>query len=910
MASRMDFDGAMEVAEEESFALDDAVAMAPMAAAAPAPMMAKAESASMMNRAAMGGGMALGDEMKAVATEEADAETTESFADPQIRKNLADLAYWVADLVPSDDGVIDVEIDMPDNLTTWKIAAWSVGKGLNVGSGESSVITTKDVIVRMEKPRFLTRGDETALSAIVHNYSDEEKKVRVALEFPEAGESPALQRVGETPETVDVVVAPEGRAHVEWRVRAVATGEVAILMKALAAGESDAIQDAIEINEHGIDRQIPFSGFAPPLKNVSEGTDRSVNFTFSVPEERREDSAKLTVRFSPTLAGAILDAIPYLTEYPYGCTEQTLNRFLPAVVAQKGLLDVGVDVEAIGKKRANLNAQELGDAAKRASQWRDKGTRKDPIFNTEETRNLVAEGVAKLQSMQNGDGGWGWFYGSGEVSSPRLTALITRGLKRAQECDFEVEEGVVERGVQWLVNYEREQALRVIRGIVWTDEQKRNAAWREWKERADDEDAFVYFALTDVGIMPDEFKKEFINYDSASFGENVAGNSLLVHAVMKELLWDAKDSLSLYTLATFGLALEKEPALGAVGLTRLETILRILTEYRVADDENQTVWLDLNRRAGWRWWSWFGSEFETQAYYLRLLVNADEALLKKLKLETDAPRLVKYLLNNRKNATYWNSTRDTAICVEAFAEYLRKTDELNADQKVVVSIDGQTLATVEYAPQTLFDTDGTVEVPLEALGTGDHTVTWSVEGKGPLYCNAYYEYFTLEDPIAKSGLEVKAERNVYKLTERKDATTTVEGGRGQAVQQRVEQYDAEPLKSGDELKSGDLIEIELILESKNDYESIMIRDFKAAGMEPVETNSGYRYFGGLSAYVEFRDATVCFFVSNLPQGRSVIKYRLRAETPGVFSALPTTVEGMYAPELKGNSDEFKAKIVD
>ena len=90
----------------------------------------------------------------------------------------------------------------------------------------------------------------------------------------------------------------------------------------------------------------------------------------------------------------------------------------------------------------------------------------------------------------------------------------------------------------------------------------------------------------------------------------------------------------------------------------------------------------------------------------------------------------------------------------------------------------------------------------------------------------------------------------------------------------------------------------------------MIRDFKAAGMEPVDVRSGYRYFEGLSSYVEFRDAFVCFFVSNLPQGRSVITYRLRAETPGTFSALPTTIEGMYAPELKGNSDEFKAKIAD
>ena len=49
----------------------------------------------------------------------------------------------------------------------------------------------------------------------------------------------------------------------------------------------------------------------------------------------------------PTLAGAMVDALPYLVDYPYGCTEQTLNRFLPTVITQKILLDMKLDLEAI-----------------------------------------------------------------------------------------------------------------------------------------------------------------------------------------------------------------------------------------------------------------------------------------------------------------------------------------------------------------------------------------------------------------------------------------------------------------------------------------------------------------------------------------------------------------------------------
>jgi uncharacterized protein YfaS (alpha-2-macroglobulin family) len=37
---------------------------------------------------------------------------------------------------------------------------------------------------------------------------------------------------------------------------------------------------------------------------------------------------------------------------------------------------------------------------------------------------------------------------------------------------------------------------------------------------------------------------------------------------------------------------------------------------------------------------------------------------------------------------------------------------------------------------------------------------------------------------------------------------------------------------------------------------------------------------------------------------------MRAEIPGKFSALPARAYAMYAPELKGNSDEIKLRIED
>ena len=111
------------------------------------------------------------------------------------------------------------------------------------------------------------------------------------------------------------------------------------------------------------------------------------------------------------------------------------------------------------------------------------------------------------------------------------------------------------------------------------------------------------------------------------------------------------------------------------------------------------------------------------------------------------------------------------------------------------------------------------------------------------------------------------------------------------------------------LKSGDVVEVELVIESKNDYEYLLFEDRKAGGFEPIALRSGYNG-NDLGAYMELRDQTVCFFTRTLSRGLHSVRYRVRAEVPGKFSALPAIAYGMYAPELHANSDEAKVVIDD
>ena len=137
---------------------------------------------------------------------------------------------------PAPDGTAEVEFTLPESLTTWKVKTWAMGLGTKVGQGESEIVTTKDLLVRLQAPRFFVEKDEVVLSANVHNKLKTKKAVQVVLEL----DGSVLEPLGETAQTVEIAAGSEHR--VDWRVKVAHEGQAVIRMKALTDEESDAAQ--------------------------------------------------------------------------------------------------------------------------------------------------------------------------------------------------------------------------------------------------------------------------------------------------------------------------------------------------------------------------------------------------------------------------------------------------------------------------------------------------------------------------------------------------------------------------------------------------------------------------------------------------------------------------------------------
>jgi uncharacterized protein YfaS (alpha-2-macroglobulin family) len=318
----------------------------------------------------------------------ADFKNESSYAEPTIRKEFKDTAYWQPDVLTGGDGKAAVSFKLPDNLTTWRATARGVTADTRVGSAVQKTIARKDVIMRLEMPRFLTEGDTVTISGVVHNFLKNDKSTKISLDLNGAQ---LLDAPSET-----VTIAKNGEHRVDWRVQANQVGKLTLLAKALTDTESDAVEMTMEIVPHGLKQT------AGNTTTVTQD-DADQTFNLDLPGRADVSARNLKIEASPSIAGALFGALDYLTSYPYGCTEQTMSSFLPNIVVAQTLKDIPT-----AKIRASND------------------------LNTK-----VQKGLDRLYAYQHDDGGWGWW--KDDKTDPFMTAYVVDGLTMASRAGYQID---------------------------------------------------------------------------------------------------------------------------------------------------------------------------------------------------------------------------------------------------------------------------------------------------------------------------------------------------------------------------------------------------------------------------------------------------------------------------------------
>ena len=292
-----------------------------------------------------------------------------------------------------------------------------------------------------------------------------------------------------------------------------------------------------------------------------------------------------------------------------------------------------------------------------------------------------------------------------------------------------------------------------------------------------------------------------------------------------------------------------------------QLIMESLTQRATQSEELGMHWK--NFQGGYDWW-----QFPAETHALMI-----EAFLEVANDAASVNALRTYMLK-LKQTTDWKTTKATAEA--CYALLLTGSDWLGDDDAIAIKVGGAEVRAdkKEAGSGALEKTWSSAEVK---PSMGDVIITSTADK--PSWGALHWQYFEQMDKVTPRESPFSIKKEVM-LTEQTDAGPRL-----------ILLDKSRALKAGDKLT----VRIELRTDRYVDY--VHMKDLRAAGLEPTEAISGYKYQGGLGYYQSIRDASMNFFFDRIAPGTYVFEYALRVTHAGDFSNGITTAICMYAPEF-------------
>ena len=770
-----------------------------------------------------------------------------------LRSNFSETAFWQPHLLTGADGTAAVEFTVPDSVTGWRVFVHGVTRDLTGGTLEKEARTVKELMVRPYLPRFFREGDRAELRVMVNNAGKKELTGEVSLEIFDPATSENLAPAFGLPASVPAQafkVKAGGASAVTFPLAAPArVGTVAFKVTARAGAFGDGELRPLPVLPGRM--HLVQSRFA----TLREGGTRELKFAdLAKTDDPTRINEQLVVTVDAQLFYGLLEALPYLVNYPYECTEQTLNRFMST-----GILTSLYDkypaaarmAQALSKRDTVYETFDAADPNRKMgleeTPWlaearggQDAGYGVEKVLDPRVAKAQREASLGKLLKAQTSIGAFPWWPGG--PPSPYMTLYIVHGFSKAIEFGVSVPKEPVARAFGYLHRHYIDEIVSMLMA--------HDTGWE-----------FVTFMNYTISNFPDA------SWTGGVFTD--AERKLMLDFSFKH--W--KDH-SPYVKGFLALTLKRAGRVKDAALVWDS----VMDSARTTVDEG-TSWAPEDRG-----WLWYNDTIETHAFALRTLMELKPA-------DARSEGLVQWLFLN-KELNHWKSTRATAEVIYAVAYFLKQTGGLGAREAVTVEACG-TRTELTFEPDTYTGKKNQVVVPGEKLGwdgaAGQSatapcaTVRVSKEGRGMAFASATWHFSTEKMPERGEGDLFAVERSYFKREKKGDEVVL------------------KPLAEGAALAVGDEIEVQLAIRARRPAEYVHLRDPRPSGCEPVTLTSGYRWDLGLGRYEEIRDSGTNFFMEWLPQGEYTLKYRMRCAMAGTFKAAPATLQSMYAPEFAAYS---------
>ena len=760
------------------------------------------------------------------------------------RKNLNETAFFFPHLIADADGKVKMEFTMPEALTQWRFMGFAHDTDLRSGYLEDKVVTSKDLMIQPNPPRFVREGDLIEFTVKVSNQSAAAQQGTVRLTFAD----------GRTAKSVDTdlnntqldqkfdIAASESKTF-SWKVN-VPDSLGPVTYKAV--GSSGRVSDGEEGILPVLSRRVLVTESLPlPIRNA---TTKKFDFTklSKSGDSKTLQSQSLTVQMVSNPSWYAVMALPYLMEYPHECSEQTFSRLYANSLARhvansdpkirrifdqwKGTATLDSPLEKNQDLKAVMLEETpwLRQANKESESRRNVGILFDDNRLNDETSRLSK----KLAEQQLGDGAWPWFPGG--PANDYITLYITTGFGRLRHLGVKLDQAAAIKSLDRLDG--------------WID-----GIYREILKHGKKEDnhlsstiaLYLYgrsFFLEDKPIGPQH--KEAVDY-------------FLAQAKTYWLKLDCRQSQGHLALALKRFA-DKPTAID---------IMKSIKEHSVSNEEMGMFWRDTELS----FW-WYRAPIETQA----LMIEAFDEVMN----DQTAVEDCKVWLLKQKQTQDWKTTKATADAV--YALMLRGGNWLSSDALVDVS-----LGDMKIKPEKVEAGTGFYE---QKFGRGEikpelGQISVTKTDAGVAWGSVHWQY--LED----MSKVTPHEGTPLKLTKALFTKTLTKSG---PVLEAVKG----PLAVGDE------VIVRITLRTDRDMEYIHLKDYRGSGTEPTNVLSHYKYQDGLGYYESTKDTASHFFIDYLPKGVYVFEYAVRVQLKGEYQTGYANIQCMYAPEFNSHSESI------
>lgn len=350
-----------------------------------------------------------------------------------LRPSEFPVAFFLPELAAGEDGRLELKFEVPDYNTTWQLQLLGYTADVQGVTKVMEAVASKQVMARLNAPRFVRTGDKAVLAATLYNNSDTDLVVSGMLEAvdPEGKVIASGKYKGEK-------IRPSASRVITLELNVPSDlMQISVRAYAMGGGHSDGEETVIPVmpSSEPVIESVPF-WLAPGATS------------YSVKLPKYEAGSMVTLNYCDNPAWACLTALPPLTETDSD-NALTLSRNLFANATAYGLLHSSPRLTA-GLKMM-LDSEEGGTGALTSPLEKDAPTKSvalaatpwlldargetlrmqslNSLTDSVEAQRVMETVAERLKSLQNADGSWSWC--KGMQGSEWITARVVCNLSPA-----------------------------------------------------------------------------------------------------------------------------------------------------------------------------------------------------------------------------------------------------------------------------------------------------------------------------------------------------------------------------------------------------------------------------------------------------------------------------------------------